>query len=197
MVSDGKLSRDVVAAFLGGQPGSPQDLEALAGGAWSSAWAYRAGGEELVLRLGPEVSWYEADRMDMAFSGPDLPVPEIREVGTTPSGRAYAISVRHHGRFLEDTPAEQASALAPALTRLLVALYQVPAGPDAPVIWHRAGAGCGAGAEFLLAGLADDPGKLVHGGAPPSPATGSWPPCRRRPASGCGPWSMPARSAET
>ena len=127
MVSDGKLSRDVVAAFLGGQPGSPQDLEALAGGAWSSAWAYRAGGEELVLRLGPEVSWYEADRMAMAFSGPDLPVPEIREVGTTPSGRAYAISVRHHGRFLEDTPAEQASALAPALTRLLVALYQVPA----------------------------------------------------------------------
>ena len=163
MVSDGKLSRDVVAAFLGGQPGSPQDLEALAGGAWSSAWAYRAGGEELVLRLGPEVSWYEADRMAMAFSGPDLPVPEIREVGTTPSGRAYAISVRHHGRFLEDTPAEQASALAPALTRLLVALYQVPAGPDAPVIWHQAGAPAGSWREFLLAGLADDPGKLVHG----------------------------------
>ena len=153
----------MVAAFLGGQPGSPQDLEALAGGAWSSAWAYRAGGEELVLRLGPEVSWYEADRMAMAFSGPDLPVPEIREVGTTPSGRAYAISVRHHGRFLEDTPAEQASALAPALTRLLVALYQVPAGPDAPVIWHQAGAPAGSWREFLLAGLADDPGKLVHG----------------------------------
>jgi len=153
----------VVAAFLGGQPGGPQDLEALAGGAWSSAWAYRAGGEELVLRFGPEVSWYEADRMAMAFSGPDLPVPEIREVGTTPSGRAYAISVRHHGRFLEDTPAEQASALAPALTRLLVALYQVPAGPDAPVIWHQAGAPAGSWREFLLAGLADDPGKLVHG----------------------------------
>lgn len=43
-----------------------------------------------------------------AFAGPDLPVPEVREVGLTPSGRAYAISVRHHGRFLEDTPAEQA-----------------------------------------------------------------------------------------
>jgi aminoglycoside phosphotransferase (APT) family kinase protein len=163
VVSAGKLSRDVVAAFVGGHPGGPRDLEALAGGAWSSAWAYRAGGEELVLRFGPEVSWYEADRMAMAFSGPDLPVPEIREVGTTPSGRAYAISVRHHGRFLEDTPAEQASALAPALTRLLVALYQVPASPDAPVIWHQAGAPAGSWREFLLAGLADDPGKLVHG----------------------------------
>ena len=82
------------------------------------------GGEELVVRFGREVSWYEADRMAMAFGGPDLPVPEVREVGTTPSGRAYAISVRHHGRFLENTPAEQAGAITPALTRLLIALYQ-------------------------------------------------------------------------
>jgi aminoglycoside phosphotransferase (APT) family kinase protein len=130
------LSREEVVAFLDGQPGHPRDLEPLSGGAWSSAWAYRAGGEELVVRFGPEASWYEADRMAMAFAGPDLPVPEVRDVGTTPSGRAYAISVRHHGRFLEDTPVEQAGAIAPALTRLLVALYRVPADPDAPVVWH-------------------------------------------------------------
>jgi hygromycin-B 4-O-kinase len=116
-----QLSREDVVAFLGGQP---EDLEPLSGGGWSSAWAYRAGGEELVVRFGPEASWYEADRMAMAFAGPDLPVPEVREVGTVPSGRAYAISVRHHGRFLEDTP-----------------------------VWR----------EFLLGGLADDPGKVVRG----------------------------------
>jgi aminoglycoside phosphotransferase (APT) family kinase protein len=163
VVSAGQLSREEVVALLGGQPGGLQDLEALTGGAWSSAWAYRAGGEELVVRFGPEVSWYEADRMAMAFGGPDLPVPEVREVGTTPSGWAYAISVRHHGRFLEDTPAEQAGALAPTLTRLLVALCRVPAGPDAPVIWRQAGPPAGSWREFLLAGLADDPGKLVQG----------------------------------
>ena len=61
----------------------------------------------------------------MAFGGPDLPVPEAREVGRTQSGWAYAISVRHHYRFLEDTPPGQAGAL--PLTRLLVALYHVPA----------------------------------------------------------------------
>jgi hypothetical protein len=66
--------------------------------------------------------------MAMAFAGPDLPVPEVRELGTAPSGRAYAISVRHHGRFLEDTPVEQAGAVAPALTRLLVALYRATPG---------------------------------------------------------------------
>jgi aminoglycoside phosphotransferase (APT) family kinase protein len=163
VVSAGQLGREEVVAFLDGQPGTPEDLEPLAGGAWSSAWAYRAGGEELVVRFGPEVSWYEADRMAMAFGGPDLPVPEVREVGTTPSGRAYAISVRHHGRFLEDTPAEQAGAITPTLTRLLVALYRVPAGPDVPVVWHPADASAGSWREFLLAGLVDDPGKLVRG----------------------------------
>jgi aminoglycoside phosphotransferase (APT) family kinase protein len=158
-----QLSREEVLAFLGGQPGTTEDLEALAGGAWSSAWAYRAGGEELVVRFGREVSWYEADRMAMAFGGPDLPVPEVREVGITPSGRAYAISVRHRGRFLEDTPVEQAGAIAATLTRLLVALYHVPAPPKAPVVWHQAGASAGSWREFLLAGLVDEPGKLVRG----------------------------------
>jgi aminoglycoside phosphotransferase (APT) family kinase protein len=158
-----RLSRAEVLAFLGGRPGAPEDLEALTGGAWSSAWAYRAGGEELVVRFGPEESWYEADRMAMAFSGPGLPVPEIREVGTTPSGRAYAISVRHRGRFLEDTPVELAGAIGPTLTRLLVALFRVPAPPDASVVWHQAGASAGSWREFLLAGLVDDPGNLVHG----------------------------------
>ena len=163
VVSAEQLSREEVVAFLEGQLCTPEDLEALSGGAWSSAWAYRAGGEELVVRFGPEMSWYEADRMAMAFASPDLPVPEVREVGTTPSGRAYAISVRHHGRFPEDTPVEQAGAIAPALTRLLVALYRVPADPGAPVVWHQAGASAGSWREFLLAGLVDDPGKLVHG----------------------------------
>ena len=101
--------------------------------------------------------------MAMAFAGPDLPVPEVRDVGTTPSGRAYAISVRHHGRFLEDTPVEQAGDIAPALTRLLVALYRAPAAPDTPVLWHQPGPPAASWREFLLDGLVDDPAKLVHG----------------------------------
>jgi aminoglycoside phosphotransferase (APT) family kinase protein len=163
VVSAEQPSREEVAAFLEGQSGIPEDLEALSGGAWSSAWAYRAAGEELVVRFGPQVSWYEADRMAVAFAGPDLPVPEVREVGLTPSGQAYAISVRHYGRFLEDTPVEQASAIAPTLTRLLVALYRVPAPPDAPVIWHQGAAPVASWREYILDGLVDDPGKLVHG----------------------------------
>lgn len=157
------MSREEVSAFLTGHSGAPEDLEALSGGSWSSAWAYRTGGEELVVRFGREVSWYEADRMAMAFAGPDLPVPEVREVGTTPSGRAYAISVRHHGRFLEDTPVDRAGALSPALTRLLVALYRVPKRANAPVVWHQPRSSPPSWRDFLLAGLVDDPGSLTHG----------------------------------
>lgn len=155
--------QEEVAAFLTRRPGNARDLEPLSGGAWSSAWGYREGEEELVVRFGPEPAWYEADRMARAFAGPDLPVPEVREVGTTASGRAYAVSVRHRGQFLEDVPAVQAAALAPTLTRLLVALFQVPRCLDAPVVWHPAGGSAGSWREFLLAGLADDPGKPVHG----------------------------------
>jgi hypothetical protein len=64
---------------------------------------------------------------------------------------------------LEDTPVEQAGAVAPALTRLLVALYRAPAAPDVPVLWHQGVPSAGSWREFLLDGLADDPGKLVHG----------------------------------
>jgi aminoglycoside phosphotransferase (APT) family kinase protein len=163
VVSVKELGQEEVAAFLAGRPGAAEDLEALSGGAWSSAWAYREDGEELVVRFGQEVAWYEADRMAMAFDGPNLPVPEVREVGTTATGRAYAISVRHHGRFLENTPVELADAIAPTLTRLLVALYHVPAPPDSPVVWHQAGGSVESWREFLLAGLVDDPAKLVHG----------------------------------
>lgn len=158
-----QLTYEEVVEFLAGQPGEPTDVEPLTGGAWSSAWAYRAGGEELVVRFGQQLAWYEADRTAMSFAGPDLPVPEVREVGTTPSGRAYAISVRHHGSFLEDTPVERAAAIAPTLTRLLVALLRTPAPPDAPVMWHQGGEPVASWRDFLLAGLTDDPNQLVHG----------------------------------
>lgn len=147
-----------VAAFLTRHSGgTPSDLVPLPGGKWSAAWGYRAGGEELVVRFGRERSWYEADRMAMAFGGPELPVPRVREVGIAPSGQAYAISERHHGQFLEDTPVDRAGAVAPTLTRLLVALFRVPASPGTPIRWHPAGAPVRSWREFVLGQLVDEP----------------------------------------
>ena len=101
--------------------------------------------------------------MAMAFARTDLPVPEVREIGPAPDGRAYAISVRHNGVFLEDTPPELAGALCSTLADLLLALHDVPAEPNSRVLWHQSGAPPCSWRDFLLAGLVDNPDKVVHG----------------------------------
>ena len=157
------LRPDQVAAFLAQRHGARiADLEPLGGGWWSSAWGYRVHDEELVVRFGTNASWYEADRMAMAFARPGLPVPEVRDVGHTSDSRAYAISVRHHGRFLEDTPAELAP-LTSTLTGLLLALYDVPSDADGPVLWHDSDPPPLSWRQFILAGLVDDPASATHG----------------------------------
>lgn len=151
-------------AFLAERHGtSVGRLEQLRGGGWSTAWAYRLAGEDLVVRFGPDPSWYEADRSAMAFAGPDLPVPLVREVGLAPWGQAFAISVRHRGRFLEEVPVALAPALRPTLARLLVALHDVPVPPASPVLWHQPGSSEPSWRSFLLSGLVDHPEKAVHG----------------------------------
>ena len=111
-MAESNLSTDDVAAFLaarhGGEP--VRDLEALSGGFWSSAFAYRTtDGRELVVRFGQLLDGFEADRAAMAYAGPELPVPDVLEIGRA-FGGGYAISVRAHGRFLEDVPPEESEA---------------------------------------------------------------------------------------
>ncbi|HET9089356.1 MAG TPA: phosphotransferase [Acidimicrobiales bacterium] len=119
--------------------------------------------EEFVLRVGGNASWYEADRRAMAFARPGLPVPEVRDVALTSDDRAYAISVRHRGRFLEETPPELSATLSPTLTQLLLALYSVPSDEHERVLWHQEDAPAMTWREFLLAGLLDDPASATHG----------------------------------
>lgn len=158
------LARQEVASFLALVHGRPvAHLEPLGGGFWSSAWGYQSEDRELVVRFGDNTSWYEIDRMAMAFRDSRLPIPTVRDVGIAPDGRAYAISERHRGAFLEDISIALAPALGPTLTGLLVALHDAPATPDASVLWHSPAAPSLSWREFLMAGLVDDPDRLVHG----------------------------------
>lgn len=111
-----------------GEP--PRALTKLTGGFWSAAYAYELGGEELVARFGEMKGGFEADGDAMAYASGDLPVPDVLAVGDAPFGGAYAISRRHHGRFLEDMGPE----VAPALERLLAALRAVP--PAVTTSWR-------------------------------------------------------------
>jgi aminoglycoside phosphotransferase (APT) family kinase protein len=110
-------------------------LETLSGGFWSSAYGFVSGGRPLVARFGESREWYEADRAAMAFGCADLSVPDVLEVGAALGG-AYAISERRYGTYLESVDVEKAANSGPMLTKLLLALYNVPKTPTTDVAWH-------------------------------------------------------------
>ena len=154
-----------VDAFLRRVHGGPvRDLLPLAGGFWSSAFAYRLRDRELVLRVGSVPEGFEMDRVAMAFDRPDLPVPAVLEIGEG-LGAAYAISTRRHGRFLEAIRPDDASVARPAVERMLAALRAIPAEPDAPCAWYPAGGANPASTwrRWLTDGLVDDPQHRVSG----------------------------------
>jgi len=116
------------------------------------------------VRFGEIREGFEMDRMAMAFAGPDLPVPTVLEIGDA-FGGAYAISVRHYGRFLEDVDPAEAAVAGPAIARTLAALRAVPAEPGAPPEWYGADAPADPSTwrRWLTDGLVDDPRQRVSG----------------------------------
>jgi aminoglycoside phosphotransferase (APT) family kinase protein len=156
---------DEVEAFLATSHGRRvSDLELLPGGFWSAAFGYRVDERDLVVRFGEIGEGFEMDRMAMAFSGPDLPVPDVLDIGEA-FGGAYAISVRHHGRFLETIRFDEAAAAGAAIERTLAALRAVPPGPDAPTAWYPAEGPAQESTwrRWLTDGLVDDPRRRVSG----------------------------------
>jgi hypothetical protein len=96
-----QVSQSQAQEFLIGKYGAVEDLRPLEGGFWSSAYSFCNTGRELVLRFGARKDWFEADKAAMVFASPELPVPELIEIGDAFDG-AYAISSRHYGINLED-----------------------------------------------------------------------------------------------
>ena len=90
----------------------------LSGGFWSSAFSYRVGSDEFVLRLSDMSEGFIIDAAAMRFTSPDLPVPAVVELGSA-LGLHFAISRRHYGRFVETLPVEAANKVGGALAALL------------------------------------------------------------------------------
>jgi aminoglycoside phosphotransferase (APT) family kinase protein len=157
-VAESRLTNIEVEAFLTQRHAGAAitDLAPLSGGFWSSAFAYRAAGEdrELVVRFGQLDGGFDADHRAMAYASDDLPVPEVLELGRA-FGGSYAISVRAHGRFLEDVTPDEAGVAGPMIVRLLGALHAAtpPTATEPPDAWRA----------FLAAGFVDDPQHPVHG----------------------------------
>ncbi len=138
-----------------------QSVAELGGGDWSRAYSFSCEGKPLVARFGNHVEDFEKDRQAMRFASPDLPVPNVLEVGTTNEGY-YAISERFEGLFLESLDEKQWHKVLPALLRGLSALreIQVEGGidwsnphADPPMNWHG----------WLNSSLEDHAGERVSG----------------------------------
>jgi aminoglycoside phosphotransferase (APT) family kinase protein len=154
-----------VEAFLEAHHGAPvEGVEVLAGGFWSAGFAYRHEGRDLVVRFGASRDGYDLDRAAMGFDRPGLPVPAVLAVGEGLGG-AFAISVRHHGRFLEDIDPGEARGVGPAFDRVLAALRENAGAPDDPAEWHDPGddPALSTWARWLDDLMADDPAWPTHG----------------------------------
>ncbi len=151
--SDNKPSDVEVLAFLRMHHGEePTDLEVLGGGFWSAAYGYRLGDDELVLRINNSPDGFRSDQFAMAYRSPALPVPEVLAIGEG-FGRWFAISRRHHGRFLETIGPDEADVLGPTVVGLLAGLRSIPdSGVNGPA-WH----------SWLIEAITDRPGNHVSG----------------------------------
>ena len=139
------------------------DLAPLSGGFWSSAFAYRVGADEFVLRLSDMPEGFSIDAAAMRFTAPDLPVPEVVDLGRA-LGLNFAISQRHHGRFIETSSVQEANAVGGALGVLLAAMRAVPKKPDDLVLWYdQEGSVDVTWRAWLRAGLVDNPNARVSG----------------------------------
>lgn len=142
---------------------SVADLTPLSGGFWSSAFSYRLGSQELVLRLSDMAEGYAIDTAAMRFNGPNLPVPKVIDTGEA-FGLNFAISERHHGRFIETTAADEGGAVGDALASLLEALRAVPTSINDPVLWYETGsAATVTWHDWLTGSLIDNPDSSVSG----------------------------------
>jgi hygromycin-B 4-O-kinase len=93
----------------------------LGAGAWAQCFGFVYDNRELVIRFGKYVSDFEKDRLAHRYANPDLPIPELLEIGAALDGY-YAISTRVYGVPLESVSSAQWLVLVPAVVAVLEAM---------------------------------------------------------------------------
>jgi hygromycin-B 4-O-kinase len=135
-------------------------LQALAGGEFSRAFGFVAGGREYVVRFSRYPHAVEAFAKDeyawRRFASPGLPIPRIVALGEVEGG-AFAIGERVAGRRVEELSAGERAALVPSLLGTLDAI----AGADLGVTrgygpWDGAGQGEAVSWHGYLAAVMDN-----------------------------------------
>ena len=77
-----KVAISQIADWLANRyDGEVMELAPISGGFWSAAYTYRVGEAEFVLRFSDMADGFAIDAAAMQFTAPDLPIPEVIEVG--------------------------------------------------------------------------------------------------------------------
>lgn len=155
-----QLGDGAVAAWLHDHLGSaPAALQPLAGGFWSAAFAFEHNNEQFVVRFNENADGFQIDQAAYEFASSGLPIPQVFEIGEA-LDLSYAISRRHHGRFLETVHPAAAPRLAPALANLFRQFRQVQGynrvewyDPSSQRSWH----------DYLLRGIGHQAGRPRDG----------------------------------
>jgi hygromycin-B 4-O-kinase len=109
-------------AFLTRYLGEPPSAVAQIGaGAWSQCFGFSSSGRDLVIRFGKYVIDFQKDQRAHQFARPELPIPEVLDIGSAFDGY-YAVSTRAHGVPLESVSVAQWRALVPAVVAALEAM---------------------------------------------------------------------------
>lgn len=103
---------------------TPESVERLRPGEWSSVYGIRRDRQDLVVRFSRYREDFEKDRVVAAWSGSDLPVPPVVEIGEA-LGLAYAVTPRVPGEFLEALDEGRMRALLPRLFAALDAVRAI------------------------------------------------------------------------
>jgi hygromycin-B 4-O-kinase len=154
-------ARAFLAAHLGPDV---TDVELVGQGEWSRCFGFTNQGQDLVIRFGRHVGDFRRDRLAARFTAPDLPVPEVTEIGEA-FGAWFAVSTRVHG-----TPWEQLDRAAwldtlPAILASLDALRQADiSGTTGYGLWDERGdAPHPTWRSYLAAVDEDPPDSRIHG----------------------------------
>jgi hygromycin-B 4-O-kinase len=140
------------------------DLSLIGRGEWSTSFSFKKGGKAFVIRFSDYREDYAKDRIAYSFQAPDLPVPQVTQLGEA-FGGYYAISEKLAGTAIDFLDAVETRRTIPAVFRLLDALRLLDiSGSQGYGYWSEDRRGVHTSwKQELLDVTIDPPAKRIHG----------------------------------